>query len=132
MLDIKIPAVLTTAAVMFAVGAVWNGIFGSILLEARGVEGAAVSAAMPVGRMLAEAIRVLVIATVAAIVLRLAGVADVRAAFQLGLLIWLGFQAALLSGAVIWEGMSLPVYAIHTGDALLKITAISAILGRWR
>ena len=77
MLEINIPAVLATAAVMFVIGAVWNGIFGSILLEARGGKGEAVSAAMPVGRMLAEAIRVLVIATVAAIVLRLAGVTDV-------------------------------------------------------
>lgn len=132
MLKINIPAVLATAAVMFIIGAVWNGIFGSILLEARGGKGAVVSAAMPVGQMLAEAVRVLVTATVAAIVLRLAGVTDVWATFRLGLLIWLGFQAALLSGAVIWESMPLHVYAIHSGDALLKMAAISGILGLWR
>jgi hypothetical protein len=134
MLKINVLAVLATAVAMFVIGAVWNGIFGSTLLEARGGEeaAAAASAAMPIGRMIAEAIRVLVIATVAAIVLRLAGVTDVWAAFQLGLLIWLGFQAALLSGAVIWEGMPLHVYAIHAGDALLKMAAISVILGLWR
>jgi hypothetical protein len=82
--------------------------------------------------MLAEAIRVLVVVTVAAIVLRLAHVTDVPAALKLGLLIWLGFQAALLSGAMIWEGMALPVYAIHAGDALLKMVALCVILGLWR
>ncbi len=120
MFEIKVPAVLATAVGMFLIGAVWNSIFGSILLEARGGEGASAPAALPVGRMLAEAIRVLVIATVAAIVLRLAGVTDVWGALKLGLIIWLGFQAALLSGAMIWEGMALRVYAIHAGDALLK------------
>lgn len=132
MLEINIPAVLATAAVMFVIGAVWNGIFGSILLKARGGDAAAVSGAMPLGRMLAEMIRVIVVATVAATVLRLAGVTDVWDAFRLGLLVWVGFQAALLSGAVIWEGMPLHVYAIHAGDALLKMAAISIILGLWQ
>jgi Protein of unknown function (DUF1761) len=132
MFDIKVPALLATAVVNFLIGAVWNSIFGSILLEARGGDSASVPAAFPVSQMLAEAVRVLVIATVAAIVLQLAGVTDVWAALKLGLLIWLGFQAALLSGAMIWEGMALRIYAIHAGDALLKMVSICVILGLWR
>ena len=132
MFQINVSAVLAIAVVTFLIGAVWNSIFGSILLEARGGAGASVPAGLPVGQMAAEAIRVLVIATVAAIVLRLADVTDVWAALKLGLLIWLGFQAALLSGAMIWEGMALRVYAIHAGDALLKMVAICVILGLWR
>jgi Protein of unknown function (DUF1761) len=132
MFEINVSAVLATAVVMFLIGAVWNSIFGSILLAAHGGEGESVPTALPVGRMVAEASRVLFIATVAAIVLRLAGVTDIWAALKLGLLIWLGFQAALLSGAMIWEGMALRVYAIHVGDALLKMVAVCVILGLWR
>jgi Protein of unknown function (DUF1761) len=132
MFDIKVPALLATAVAMFLIGAVWNSIFGSILLEARGGDSASMPAALPVSHMLAEAVRVLVVAAVAAIVFQLAGVTDVWAALKFGLLIWFGFQAALLSGAIIWEGMTLRVYAIHAGDALLKMVSTCAILGLWR
>jgi hypothetical protein len=54
------------------------------------------------------------------------------AAVQLGAWVWIGFQATLLLGAVIWENMPWRLYAIHAGDALVKMLLMAAILGVWR
>jgi hypothetical protein len=83
-------------------------------------------------QMAMEAVRVLVVASVLAVVFRIAGVDGLVTALGLALLIWIGFQAALLSGAVVWDGLPIHVYAIHVGDALVKILLMAAIIGLWR
>ena len=60
------------------------------------------------------------------------GVGDWKSALQLGLWIWVGFQAMLLMGAVLHEHMPWTLYAIHAGDALVKTLLMTVILGVWR
>jgi len=60
------------------------------------------------------------------------GVGDWKNALQLGLWIWVGFQAMLLMGAVLHEHMPWMLYAIHAGDALVKTLLMTGILGIWR
>jgi Protein of unknown function (DUF1761) len=60
------------------------------------------------------------------------GVGDWKNALQLGLWIWVGFQAMLLMGAVLHEHMPWTLYAIHAGDALVKTLLMTVILGVWR
>lgn len=47
----------------------------------------------------------------------------------LGFIVWAGFQAAGLAGAVVHEDDPCPLYAIHAGDALAKVLVASLILG---
>lgn len=51
---------------------------------------------------------------------------------RLGLWVWVGFQAMLLLGAVLHEGMPIALYAIHAGDALSKTLLMSLVLGVWK
>ncbi len=66
-------AVGVAAIVAFVIGAVWNSslLFGEALVQLTAIV-PAVGAAMPAGQMLAELVRVLIVATVLALVLRIA------------------------------------------------------------
>ncbi len=119
----------------FVVGAVWNSplLFGNARMRLLGINLEVVAdAKVPAGKMLAEFVRCLVVAYVLArFVVRL-GVANWMGAVQLGVWVWIGFQAALLVGAVIWENMPWKLYAIHAGDALVKIILMAVLLRAWR
>ena len=132
MLEINYFAVIVAAIVAFFVGAIWNSVFADILLEARGAAALAGGDGMPLGQMGAELARVTVMALVLAMVLKLAGVTDLFGALRFAFLAWLGLQAALLAGAVIWEAMPPKLYAVHVGDALVKTMLTAAIIAFWR
>src|SRR5260370_2916088 len=86
----------------------------------------------PAGELLGEFVKNLVTALVLAhFVVRL-GVGDWKGAVQLGLWVWVGFQAMLLMGAVLHEKMPWMLYAIHAGDAFVKTLLMTVILGGWR
>jgi hypothetical protein len=126
-------AVIVAAISAFAEGALWNSplLFGNARIKLAGLDPAAemkVSPAKPV----AELARCLVAAFVLALVLRVAGISDLQGAFGLAVLIWFGFQAVFLFGGIIWEKLPPRLYAIHVGDALVKILLMAAILGLWR
>ncbi len=128
-------AVVVAAVVAFVVGALWYSplLFGKAYGELLGVRPGAVAAmSPPVGELLGEGVRNLVVAFVLAqFVVRL-GVADWKGAVQFGLWVWIGFQAMLLIGAVLHEKMPVKLYAIHAGDALVKTILMAVILGVWR
>lgn len=126
-------AIGVAAVVAFVIGALWNStlLFGAARLELAGLAAGA-EAAMSPAAPIAEFVRCLIVATVLAIVIRIAGITGLFPAMGFAALLWLGFQAALLAGGVIWEKMPVPLYAIHVGDALVKMLAMSAILSSWR
>jgi hypothetical protein len=131
--SLNILVVIVAAIAAFVEGALWNSplLFGNARIKLAGLDPATemrVSRTKP----LAELVRCLVVAFVLALVLRIAGVSDLRGAFGLAVLIWFGFQAAFLVGGVIWEKLPPKLYAIHVGDALVKILLMTAILGLWR
>ena len=133
--DVNYWAVLVAAVAALMEGALWNSsmVFGNALLRLRGLNSAApANQKPPLGKMLAELVRCLVVATVLAHFAVRLGVADWSSALALGAAVWVGFQGALLAGAVLWEDMPLPLYAIHAGDALVKTLLMAVILGVWR
>ncbi|HST59346.1 MAG TPA: DUF1761 domain-containing protein [Longimicrobium sp.] len=128
-------AVLVAAVAAFVVGAVWNGplLFGTARTRLLGMDpNAQADTAMPAGKVLAEFARVLVVAFVLARFVALLGTDGWVDAVLLGVWLWIGFQAALLAGAVIWEKMPPKLYAIHAGDALAKVLLMAVILSAWR
>ena len=135
MLKTNYLAVVVAAVAAFVVGAVWYSplLFGKAYMEVRGMNpGAMADMRPPAGELLGEFAKNLVIAFVLAhFVVRL-GVGDWKGAVQLGLWVWVGFQAMLLMGAVLHEKMPWMLYAIHAGDALVKTLSMTVILGVWR
>lgn len=59
------------------------------------------------------------------------GLDGVGNAVRLALLLWFGFSGLMWVGAVIWERNPWQVATIHSGDWLVKIVLISAVLSLW-
>ncbi len=49
----------------------------------------------------------------------------------LGLVLWLGFPALILTGSVLWDSVSWQLAAVHTGDWLAKLVVIATVVGVW-
>jgi hypothetical protein len=50
----------------------------------------------------------------------------------LGTVLWLGFPVVVLAGSVFHEHVPVPLAALHAGDWLLKLLAITTITTAWR
>ena len=131
---INLWAVITAAVVAFVLGALWYSplLFGKVYLEVRAMNPAMANMRPPAWELVGEFAKNLVVAFVIAYFVVRLGVGDWKNALQLGLWIWVGFQAMLLMGAVFHEHMPWTLYAIHAGDALVKTLLTTVILGVWR
>ncbi len=79
----------------------------------------------------AEFVRGLVVAFVVAFLVAQFGVVDWNGALRLAILVWIGFPLMILAGAVLWDNRPWKFAAIHSGDWLMKLVLMAAILGSW-
>ncbi|TYB86064.1 DUF1761 domain-containing protein [Oceaniovalibus sp. ACAM 378] len=126
-MTIWLGSVLAGAVLAFVVGALWYGLlFGG---AAASLSPAYAEAATPQASTVAfEALRCLGVAAGLAILIRWTGIDSLSHALLLAFLVWAGFQAAGLAGAVVHEGYPAKLYAIHTGDALVKAVVVSLFI----
>ena len=129
-------AVLVAAVASFVIGWAWYSplLFVKPWLRSRGKDPEMVMKTgmqMPWGTMATEFVSTLVVAYVLARFSVLLGVVSWQGAFHLAIWLWLGFQATLLMGAVLWEEMTWQHYAISAGRWLVSLVVMSLILGLW-
>ncbi len=127
-------AVCASALVAFAVGAVWYSplLFGNLYMTLRGLDPTSVAdMAMPVGEVVGEFVRWLVLAYILARFMALLAIRDLGRALVFGGWMWVAIYTAL-AGSVLHEGTPWRLYAIHAGDGFAKIALITTILGLWR
>ena len=135
MLKVNYLAVIAAAVAAMVEGAVWYSplLFGDAWMTLRGVHpGTMANMTPPLGEIIAEFIRSLVVAYVLARLVVLTGAPGWMGAVRLGLWLWLGFQAMAVAGSVIHENYPWQLYAIHAGDALAKTLLMAVIVGAWR
>lgn len=82
-------------------------------------------------KILLELVRSIVLGALIAGVTRACHLDSVGSAVLLGLALWLGFPAVLLTGSMIWEKVSTVTAMLHAGDWLLKLLVISLVVGLW-
>ncbi|MEV3987129.1 DUF1761 domain-containing protein [Nonomuraea sp. NPDC049758] len=82
-------------------------------------------------KILLELARGVVIAVVIAGLAEYAGITGAGPMMALGLVLWVGFPAVLLTGSMMWEKTPAVTAALHAGDWLMKILVTSAIVGAW-
>ena len=82
--------------------------------------------------MAVELFKSLLVATVVAGLVRLAGIADATGALELALVLWIAFPVVLLVGSVTQENVPWKLGAIHAGDWLAKLVTISLVVTLWR
>ena len=119
-------AVTSGAFLAFIVGALWYGaLFGT---TAAAISPAYANAAPSSTTIVFELLRCVVLALALAFLVNRTGVNTFGSAVLLGLVVWAGFQAAGLAGAVVHEGYPFRLYLIHTGDALMKAIVASVTI----
>ena len=132
MSGVNVYAILAAAMVCLLIGAAWYSpmLLGGTYLQLRGLA-ATPTSTFVLGEIIGEFIRWLIIVSVIAVLFSKLEVKSLSVALLYGLMLWIAFYTAL-AGSVLHEGYSWKVYAIHAGDGLLKLMAISSILGLWR
>ena len=135
MVHVNYWAVLVAAIVVFVLGWLWYSplLFYKPWMRARGLdpEAAMAGAKMPVGKLVIELVRCLVLAYIIAHFVAALGISNWLIAAHFGLLLWVAFPVVLLTGSVIWENTPVKVAAIHAGDWLVKLLVIPIIVSLW-
>ena len=124
-------AIAAATIVAFIEGSLYYSplMFGLLWMRLSGMDPSA--AKVSPWAVVAEVVRDFVLTyVVARLVARLTD-ADWRSATGLGLWLWVGFPLMLLSGSVMWQGVSWKIAAIHAGDWLAKLLLITAVVGAW-
>jgi hypothetical protein len=129
-MDLNYLAIVVAAVAAFLLSGLWYGLLGSQLAQlhpayTRPSRAAATTFAV-------ELVRNGVVAGVAAGLVDQIRIDSLSAALGLGLALWIAFPVVLLSGSVFHEDVPPRLAAIHAGDWLVKLLAISAIVGVWQ
>lgn len=123
-------AVVVAGLAAFGFSLVWYSpfLFGWVWTDASGEA----ATAMPVWKLLVAPVRELISAAVLAWLITRLGIDHWRQAVGLGVGLWFAFYVVQLAGAVIWDGMSPALGAVHAGDWLGKMVLMALIVNGWR
>jgi len=119
--DVSVPAVLVATVVAFLLSGIYYGVLGTT--GGRDLPGWVVPAV--------ELPRNLVLSAVVGGLAAAATVESLGASLLLGLALWVGFPLVLWAGAVAHEGTPVRDAALHAGDWLVKLVAVSALVAAW-
>jgi hypothetical protein len=86
---------------------------------------------VPAWKKAAEFVRGFAVAIVVVSLVAQFGVVDWKGALRLAVLVWIGFPFTILAGAVLWDNRPWKFAAIHSGDWLMKLVIMAAILVMW-
>jgi hypothetical protein len=131
MADLNPLAVAAAIVAAFAISSTWYSVFGTRMLELRGIDPTQGQDSLPGWKIAVELVRSAIVALVIAVgasLLDLSGVAD---ALLAGVVVWIAFPVVLLLGSVIWEDVPMRLAAIHSGDWLFKVLAVTTIVTLW-
>ncbi len=121
MADVSVAAVLVATIVAFVLSSVYYGVLGTT--GGRDLPGWVVPAV--------ELPRNLVVSAVVGGLAAAATVDTLGGGLVLGLALWVGFPLVLWVGAVAHEGTPVRQAALHAGDWLLKLAAVSGLVAAW-
>lgn len=131
---VKLSAVIGVTVVCFVLGGLWYSpvLFGNAYAALRSaMTHASPPPAPSPAELIAEVVRCFVITYAFAYFLLRLGISTARGALTFALQVWLGFEAFVLSGAVVHEAYPVGLFAIHAGDALVKGLISCLLLVRW-
>lgn len=130
MFHLNFLAIAVSVVVVFVLSSAWYVGFGKLWAQELGRQPS--SDRPQPGKVALELVRSLVVTLVIGGLASLLGVAGPLAALALGLALFAAFPLVLLTGSVIWDGVSWKLAAIHLGDWFVKLMVISLIVGLWR
>lgn len=130
MADLNFLAVGAATVVAFVISSTWYAILGNQMTLLRGAE-VIETGPPPPWKIAVEILRNAVVVLAIAWGVSQLGLADLSSALGLALVVWVAFPVVLLTGSVIWEDVQTKLAAIHAGDWLVKLLAVTAIVAIW-
>lgn len=85
----------------------------------------------PPGKLVLEFVRNLVLVTIVAGLASELDLSKLTEGLGLGAILRIGFPVVLWTGAVMWEKIPPRLAAIHSGDWLIKLLLVAAIVTLW-
>jgi hypothetical protein len=128
--DISLPAVLVATVAAFVVSSTWYAVLGDRVAELSGAPSTAETP--PPWKLGVELLRSLIVVVVVAGLAARGEIDELAGGALLGLALWVGFPAVLLTGSVIWEDVPRKLAAIHAGDWLVKLLAVAIVVSVWQ
>ena len=128
--NVNFLAVVVATVAAFVVSSAWYTVFGAERARHLGADPADLRKPVP-WKVGVELVRTLVLVVVFAAVAGHFGIVGWPGVVALGLVLWLGFPALILSGSIVWDGVSWRLAAIHAGDWLVKLFVIATVVGVW-
>jgi hypothetical protein len=128
--------VLIGGVVSMVLGALWYSpvLFGNQWMKLMGFSEKDLEKAKKKGMgktYFANFVAALVTAWVLAWFIGIAGASTLGEGVIVGFWVWLGFNAAVLLGGVLWEGRPFNLYLINVSYWLLNFILVGGILGAW-
>lgn len=121
-------AVLVAAVVSMVFGFLWYGpLFGKTWIRLMGVKEMGNKSQMPRNYFILF-VSSLVTAYVIADFIALTRMSTLTGVLGLAAWAWLGFQATLMIGSVLWEGKSWNLYCLNAAYWLVNLLVIAAVL----
>jgi len=122
-------AVIVTGLVAFCLSLVWYSplLFGNIWARYR----SASTAGAPMWKFFVAPLRELITAAVVTFLIVRVRPQNWRRSLLLGVVLWFGFYAVQMAGAVMWDNMPWQLGAVHAGDWLLKMLFITIALSEY-
>ncbi|MEK6937090.1 MAG: DUF1761 domain-containing protein [Nanoarchaeota archaeon] len=134
--DVNLLAVLVSAVVSMIVGMSWYSqtLFGKEWMKLMNISKKDIEKAKNKSmkkEITAAFVSNLVLAYVLSLFLKYTGASTASEGLIVGFLVWLGFQATLALGSVLWEGRPVKLYLINVAHYLVNLLVLSLILVSW-
>jgi hypothetical protein len=131
-------ALVVTTIITIAVSAVYYVLLNKrvVAIRARAAKETTtkksdVRTTMTPNKLIVEFVRTFITGLVIAYAVVLLGTSGFAGGLVLGIWLWLGFPAVLLTGSVIHEHFPAKLAVIHAGDWLIKILLFTIIFSLW-
>ena len=133
-MTLNIWAIIASGLVGFITTTLWYVIFQSQLKKFQPAGSGAVVdfKTAPAASKVIDFLRGFVVATVLAYLIARTNTTTLTGSVSLALVLWVGFPVILLIGPVIWGRQPWKLSALHSGDWLIKLLAMSAVLAVWK
>ena len=122
-------AVIVTGLLAFGLSLLWYSplLFGDIWARFRNAS----TAGAPMWKFFVAPLRELITAAVVAFLVVRVKPKDWKRSLLLAFVLWFGFYAVQMAGAVIWDNMPWQLGSVHAGDWLMKMLFITLALSEY-
>ena len=127
--DVSIVGAVAAAIATFVLGFIWYGpLFGKRWMRYAGIKEQGMKKDGMAMVMIGGLVTSFISAYVLGIFLETAVSSDLMTALMVGFLAWLGFQATILAGSVLWEMKPVSLFMLNAAYQLVAALMMSAIL----